>query len=210
MQDITRLRETNRGGMQRIYVVEARYVLNMVHNRAINEVTSIALATGIDWSTIEFTRESLQLKERTRQRNGSVVKEISLEGVIPKDRGGLGAQLDYMERHKWVVLAMDKNLLIRVIGTQTQPAVFTIESKNSGKKWNDMNAQEVSFKLISRRSAPTFLPVAQAYINSVGQLVYDNRFTPLLTFSVVGGNLIAAGPDSNKYSLNNGRLIYTP
>lgn len=213
-QNITRPSLKNRGGLTRLVIAD---VLD-VQNSSIRVVRGegyvsepITLKDGASWMEVEVTPGSLVSTESTSKSRGSSLFPMELTWMVGKDSPWKIDQLMRMERSRWIALVKNANQDWIVIGTPQEPAVFEWLRRSQGEKATDFNGYELALKISRREPAAFYRIYATMYVDSNGHLLFDNTFDTTLSASLnAAGEITLIGPNADKYTVEDGHLIYTP
>lgn len=201
--DIKKLNEDNIGGNRYLLYVDVDDVQEMVIDKQKNTLRSIGLKKGKEWSRMDFTKDTLALKEDTRLKNGNDFKSTVVAGIVPKDSIDKQELFLKLANKRFIVLVGTRNNELKAIGSIEEPCIFISDKKTTGTKATEAEKQRVSFSVKRRFGAMIFRADLILYIDNAGQLIYDNQFTPASSVSINGkGELVITGPDEDKYFLN--------
>lgn len=212
--NIYRPTQSNRGGIIRLLIVDSQDIENSTFNTINGYVDEpIRLKESIQWIELFPTPSSIDGTESTTRLLANSLYRYTVKFEIAKDTPEKLNQFRLMEKKRFIVLVQNRNLEWIIIGSPSEPAQFSFNSRNSGKKALDKNALQLEFSATRREPAPFYRVYATFYVNQYGDLMFDNTFDPTLSASInaTTSQLTIAGPNSAKYSINsNGYLIYTP
>ena len=150
---------------QKIEFVEARGVV--IVTSAAGIVESVTLPSGAYWSSMFISEQVVITEEPKDTANGSIY-EFKISAIIPRIDASRYNLNDY-ERRRWIVRYKDANGVIRIIGTEKNPARFSY--RNIIDDGN--NAYNIQFLAISDAKQPfTTLAVTATgptFINGIWQ-----------------------------------------
>lgn len=212
-RNITRPKLKNKGGLTRLLIADVKDVVNteirVVRGTGyVNE--PIILKENKNWIEVDFTPKSLKMQESTNKQFNSSLFPLEITWRQAKDEPWKLDQFRRMEKTRWIALVQNNNEEWMIVGTPTEPAVFSWTNRSPGERASSFNGYSLSL-MISRNSPIPFYKVfALFYWNSNGELVFDNTFDSTLNAELSAtGDLSITGPNSNLYTEVNGNLIYT-
>jgi len=149
MYGFTQQVSRNNGGINQFFFTDADTILKDPRPRHGLQATSlvveeIPLIPNAFWYQAKVTKFTLRYRLRVRNTRHGVIYRHALEGALGKMRPESLEFFNQFRHRKWVVVYLDRNGLLVMVGSKKYPLEFEF-SAETGRQVADLNGSDFEF-----------------------------------------------------------------
>jgi hypothetical protein len=122
MKKLNKFTGENMGGIATLWAVPSSAILSITKSGNLN---TVLFSSTDNIYEIYFTAETAQFREPKKQSPAGIIFEPSFSAIIPKDNPEIQADIDYLERHSWLLIYQDQNDYFKLVGDVNTPLSFS-------------------------------------------------------------------------------------
>ncbi|MBW6490841.1 MAG: hypothetical protein K0B15_06550 [Lentimicrobium sp.] len=154
----------NQGGNLLFFYIPVTDVVSIPISSGGSVLNDITLLQGAEWFLGYSTKDTLSLESEMITNEQGSYYQHAVKGFYPKPPPALIKYFDSIRHQKFILLVMDSNNRIRIIGSLAQPCSFTF-SEITGSRAQDLPGVNFGFNCVN------YNPCLFYYTNPFNQTV---------------------------------------
>jgi hypothetical protein len=125
MKTLSKFSGENMGGIATLWAIPPADIHSIT--KQAGNIYTVLFNTTDNIYAIYFTAETAKFREPKTEKSAGILYEPSFSAIIPKDTPTLQNEIDFIERHKWLIIYQDQNDYFKLIGTIREPLAFSAD-----------------------------------------------------------------------------------